>query len=191
MNDLFGRCLVQYLGYAEEIHCPSEFRLGCPVFYLTALVTNPAFLFLPRIFSLSKAQITCSIVLPPKTFSFSLFWLCLVLLYSAFLASGHFTKLGRWSSNLWVHSYLDVSHNWYKGCFFFFLCVWIPCLHVCLCTTCVPGAQRPEGGVRFPWKESYRQLTCIMGYQIHIIQMANLNNPTSFTPWVQLSLFNV
>ena len=34
--------------------------------------------------------------------------------------------------------------------FLIFLCVWLFCLHVCMCTTCMQCLWRPEEGSRFP-----------------------------------------
>lgn len=40
----------------------------------------------------------------------------------------------------------------------YFLCVWVFRLHVCLCTTCVPGNGEVRRGCWIPWSWSYRWL---------------------------------
>jgi hypothetical protein len=44
----------------------------------------------------------------------------------------------------------------------FLFCVWVSCLHVCLCTMCVPGAPRPEEARRFPGS-SVRTVSTLRG----------------------------
>jgi hypothetical protein len=38
-----------------------------------------------------------------------------------------------------------------------FFCIWVFCLYVCLCTTCL-GLTEARGGCSVPWNWSYRQL---------------------------------
>ena len=58
------------------------------------------------------------------------------------------------SSGVCSKCFYLLSHlNWLLHFFFFILCVWVLCLHVCLCTTCMWSLLRSEEGVGSPGTE--------------------------------------